>query len=39
MHIFTPLEVFSYRWQRLGFNVSYRVFEGVDYEYCVFEGP
>ena len=25
--------------QRLSFNESYRVFEGLDTEYCVFEGP
>ena len=39
MHIFTPLEIFSNRWQILGFNDSYRVYEGVDFEYYVFEGP
>ena len=39
MHIFTPLEEFSKRWQRLGFKDSYMVCEGVDFEYYVFEGP
>ena len=38
-YIFTPLEEFSNIWQRLVFNDSYTVFEGVDSEYCVFEGP
>ena len=36
LHIFTPLEEFSNRWHRLCFKDSYRVFEGVDSEYCVF---